>query len=91
MTNRFALRRPLLDEGYLGRPVLATVDMRGIPHWMPWQAELGWLTLRIMSIHHLDTFRYWFGDPEGIYCSTRTDPRTKFPHSDGICLYTGLR
>jgi len=79
--------KTLLDEGQLGRPVLATMDMRGIPHWMPWQAELGWLTLRIMSIHHLDTFRYWFGDPEGIYCSIRTDPRTTFSHSDGICLY----
>jgi hypothetical protein len=54
---------------------------------MPWQKDLGWLTLRIMSIHHLDTFRYWFGDPEGIYCSVRTDPRTQFPHTDGICTY----
>lgn len=79
--------KALLNEGALGQPVLATIDMRGIPHWMPWQAELGWLTLRIMSIHHLDTFRYWFGDPEGIYCSVRTDPRTQFPHTDGICLY----
>src|SRR5262249_19015233 len=41
----------------------------------------------IMSIHHLDTFRYWFGDPEGIYCSVRPDPRTKFTHTDGICTY----
>ena len=30
---------------------------RGIPHWMDWHKELGWLTLRIMSIHHLDAFR----------------------------------
>jgi predicted dehydrogenase len=54
---------------------------------MPWQERLGWVTLRIMSIHHLDTFRFWFGDPDRIYCSTRPDPRTKFPHEDGICLY----
>jgi predicted dehydrogenase len=80
--------KTLLDRGALGDPVLATIDMRAIPHWMPWQKELGWLTLRIMSIHHLDCFRYWFGDPERIYCSTRTDPRTAFPHTDGICLYT---
>ena len=40
-----------------------------------------------MSIHHLDTFRYWFGDPARIYCSVRTDPRTSFPHTDGICTY----
>src|SRR5438477_3284276 len=79
--------KTLLENGTLGEPVLATIDMRGIPHWMPWQAELGWVTLRIMSIHHLDTFRYWFGDPARIYCSVRTDPRTRFAHQDGICTY----
>jgi predicted dehydrogenase len=73
--------------GSLGLPILASIDMRGIPHWMPWQAELGWVTLRIMSIHHLDTFRYWFGDPDRIFCSVRPDPRTHFPHQDGICTY----
>ncbi len=77
----------LLKNGVVGEPVLATIDMRGIPHWMPWQKELGWLTLRIMSIHHLDTFRYWFGEPDSIFCSMRPDPRTAFPHTDGICAY----
>src|SRR2546425_2586854 len=79
--------RTLLENGTIGEPVFATIDMRGIPHWMGWHKNLGWLTLRIMSIHHLDTFRYWFGEPEGIYCSVRPDPRTKFPHTDGICTY----
>jgi len=79
--------KTLLDSGTLGEAVLATIEMRGIPHWMPWQAELGWVTLRIMSIHHIDAFRYWFGDPERIYCSVRPDPRTPFPHRDGICAY----
>src|SRR5437016_8604482 len=79
--------KSLLDQQLLGEPVLATIDMRAIPHWMPWQERQGWVTLRIMSIHHLDTFRYWFGDPVRIYCSTRPDPRTWFPHQDGICLY----
>lgn len=76
-----------LDKGLMGAPVLASIDMRAIPHWMPWQRRLGWLTLRIMSIHHLDTFRYWFGDPVRIFASVRTDPRTRFAHEDGICLY----
>ena len=79
--------KSLLDGGTLGPPVLATIDMRAIPHLMPWQQELGWVTLRIMSIHHLDCLRYWFGDPERIFCSTRPDPRTPFPHTDGICTY----
>jgi len=79
--------KALLDQNVLGDPVFATIELRGIPHWMPWQADLGWVTLRIMSIHHLDTFRYWFGDPENIYCSCRPDPRTRFTHEDGICTY----
>ena len=88
--------KTLLENGTIGAPVLATIDMRGIPHWMPWQREMGWVTLRILSIHHLDCFRYWFGDPEEIFCSVRPDPRTDFPHKDGICTYilsyaTGLR
>jgi len=90
--------KSLLDRNVLGEPVLAAIDMRAIPHWMPWQARQGWVTLRIMSIHHLDTFRYWFGDPLRVFASVRADPRTakSFAHDDGICLYileyaSGLR
>jgi hypothetical protein len=79
--------KTLLENGTIGEPVLATIDMRGIPHWMPWQERQGWVTLRIMSIHHMDTFRLWFGNPERIYCTTRRDPRTSFPHTDGIASY----
>jgi predicted dehydrogenase len=75
----------LLQEGDLGTPIFATIDMRGVPHWKPWQAETGSASLRVMSIHHLDCMRYWFGDPERVFCSTRPDPRTEFPHTDGIC------
>jgi len=81
--------KSLLDQKALGDLVLATLDMRAIPHWMPWQQRQGWVTLRIMSIHHLDTFRFWFGNPKSVYASVRPDPRTsaKFAHTDGICLY----
>ncbi|MGD9723140.1 MAG: Gfo/Idh/MocA family protein [Pirellulales bacterium] len=81
--------RALLNAGEFGEPVLATIDMRAIPHWAPWQQRQGWVTLRIMSIHHLDTFRYWFGDPQRVIASVRPDPRTaqQFAHEDGICLY----
>jgi predicted dehydrogenase len=77
--------KTLLQQGELGDPVFATIDMRGIPHWQPWQRETESASLWIMSIHHLDCMRYWFGDPERVFCSTRSDPRTKFPHTDGIC------
>ena len=79
----------LLDRGELGTPVLATIEMRAIPHWMPWQQRQGWVTLRIMSIHHLDALRFLFGDPTRVFASVRPDPRTAkaFAHEDGICLY----
>ena len=78
----------LLDRGDLGDPVLATIEMRAIPHWMPWQERLGWVTLRVMSIHHLDAWRFLFGEPARVFASVREDPRTakKFRHRDGICL-----
>lgn len=79
--------RCLLDRGELGEPVLGTIEMRAIPHWMPWSQGLRSLSTFIMSIHHLDTFRYWFGDPNRVFGSTRPDPRTGFPHRDGINLY----
>jgi predicted dehydrogenase len=77
----------LLDRGLLGEAVLGTIDMRAIPHWMPWSRDLHSLSTFVMSIHHLDCFRYWFGNPTRVMASTRRDPRTTFPHTDGINLY----
>ncbi len=79
--------KDLLGRGWLGTPVLGTIEMRAIPHWMPWSEQLASLSTFVMSIHHLDTFRYWFGTPDRVLASTRPDPRTRFPHADGINLY----
>ncbi len=79
--------KALLDEGRLGDPVLATIEMRAIPHWMPWARDGRSLSTFIMSIHHLDTFRFWLGDPVRVLASARPDPRTTFDHDDGINLY----
>jgi predicted dehydrogenase len=79
--------KDLLGRGWLGEPVLGTIEMRAIPHWMPWSKPLRSLSTFVMSIHHLDTFRYWFGTPDRVLASTRPDPRTAFPHRDGINLY----
>jgi predicted dehydrogenase len=77
----------VLSSGLVGEPVLATIDMRAVPHWMPWAEGLPSLSTFVMSIHHLDTFRYWLGTPDRVLASTRPDPRTKFNHVDGINLY----
>jgi predicted dehydrogenase len=79
--------KTLLMRGYLGEPVLASIEMRAIPHWKPWQLAYTHLTLLNMSIHHLDSFRYLFGEPESVYASARKDPRTSSEHLDGVVLY----
>ena len=79
--------KTLIARGDLGAPVLATIEMRAVPHWQTWLQSYSRLTLLNMSIHHIDSFRYLFGEPDSIYVSTRKDPRTKFAHEDGICLY----
>ena len=79
--------KDILNRGWIGTPVFASIDMRAVPHWMPWAQGLPSLSTFVMSIHHLDTFRYWFGTPDRVLASTRPDPRTKFPHTDGINLY----
>lgn len=78
----------LLDTKELGEPVIATIEMRAIPHWQEFLKEYNKLELYSMGIHHVDILRYLFGDPEEITCVCRTDPRTKFNHKDGITQYT---
>ncbi|MBV9391164.1 MAG: Gfo/Idh/MocA family oxidoreductase [Verrucomicrobia bacterium] len=80
--------KQVLVRGDLGQPVMATIDMRAIPHWQPFLAEYERLTLLNMSIHHLDVLRFLFGEPTEIFTSTRADPRTPFSHQDGICVST---
>ncbi len=79
--------KTLLNRGDLGEAVLGTIEMRAPTHRKPWARNQNRLTLMIMSIHHLDAFRYLFGEPASVYVSARTDPRADFPHRDGIPLY----
>jgi predicted dehydrogenase len=77
-----------LDQGYLGKPVLATIEMRAIPHWQEFLKKYPVLEIYSMGIHHIDIFRYLFGDPEKITALCRPDPRTQFAHNDGIVQFT---
>jgi predicted dehydrogenase len=80
--------KTILDKGLLGQPVLATIEMRAIPHWQDFLHKYDRIELMNMGIHHIDIFRYLFGDPDKITAVARRDPRTKFPHIDGITQYT---
>ncbi|MBB2910347.1 putative dehydrogenase [Streptosporangium becharense] len=80
--------RQLIDRGELGEIVTATIDMRAVPHWQPFLADYGRLTLLNMSIHHLDVLRFLLGEPVDVYTAARTDPRTPFAHTDGVVVST---
>ena len=80
--------KQILERGDLGDLVIATIEMRAIPHWQTFLQEYDRLTLSNMSVHHLDVLRFLFGDPTEIYTATRTDPRTTFEHKDGITIST---
>ncbi|WP_202887242.1 Gfo/Idh/MocA family protein [Cohnella zeiphila] len=80
--------KTILDKGYLGEPVLATIEMRAIPHWQDFLHRYETLEMLNMGIHHIDAFRYLFGDPKSVTAVARPDPRTAFKHIDGISQYT---
>ena len=80
--------KQILDRGDLGTPVIATIEMRAIPHWQAFLAAYDRLTLLNMSVHHLDVLRFLLGDPIDIFTAARPDPRTQFAHRDGVCAST---
>jgi predicted dehydrogenase len=77
----------LLERGYLGRPVSAQITMHARVTWMPYAATYERLALLIMSVHHLDAFRFLFGEPERIVASVRPDHELDRPHVDGMAVY----
>jgi predicted dehydrogenase len=78
--------KTLLDRGDLGEPVVAQVTMHARPHWQGFIEGYERVAILNMSIHHLDAFRFLFGDPESIFVSVRKDPRTTFEHNDGMAF-----
>ena len=80
--------RQVMDRGALGDPVLASIEMRAVPHWQSFLEAYDRLTILNMGIHHLDVLRFLLGDPLAISTVARPDPRTRFSHTDGIIVST---
>lgn len=78
--------KTLLDRGDMGDPVVAQITMHARPHWQSFVREYDRIAILNMSIHHLDVYRYLFGDPERIMVSVRKDPRSDFEHTDGMAF-----
>lgn len=68
-----ALKR-LLEHGRLGAPVMAQITMHARVGWMPYADDYTRKAMLIMSIHHLDAFRFLFGDPSEVMAMVRGAP-----------------
>jgi hypothetical protein len=79
--------KSLLDEGRLGEPVMAQITMHTKVGWMPYADEYPRKGMLIMSIHHLDAFRFLFGDPESIVTTVRANPDSE-DGVDEMAVYT---
>jgi predicted dehydrogenase len=67
----------LLRNGDLGTPVGAAFDLGWRDAWE--QMAPDWLetpdvTLRTDCVHHIDTCRFWFGEPEWVFATTWRTP-----------------
>lgn len=78
--------KTLLTLGILGTPILATIEMRVTMNWQSFMHHTDRLMILNMSIHHLDGFRYLFGDPTRVFTSAQVDRRHAFVQ-DGSAFY----
>ena len=81
--------RELLDRGVFGQLITASVEMRTRQPWQQyWKDAANYPRLMLlgMSIHHLDQFRYLFGDPVEITAHLSTYPGQPWA-GDSIALY----
>ncbi len=78
--------KTLLDGGHLGTAIVAQIVMNARPHWQEFIRGYGRIAILNMSIHHLDCFRFLFGDPKSILASVRPDPSWDFAHDDGLAF-----
>lgn len=62
--------RELLSRGGIGVPRTLSWHCRGAGDWTvwPWLRESPYLEVMYHSIHYLDTFRSWFGEPSQVFC-----------------------
>jgi predicted dehydrogenase len=79
--------KSLLDAGWLGTLYSAQIVMHARVEWMPYAAHYARRALLIMSVHHLDAFRFLFGEPDTIMASARRDPLVAADHIDGYAVY----
>jgi len=72
--------RQLISEGRLGTRLVASINMCIAMPWQEYYKVSRWDQLMIlnMSVHHIDQFRWMFGDPVAVSAFGRTTPGPYF-------------
>lgn len=71
--------RLLMDQGWLGTPTYATIQVHCNTDWSlwPWIYEGKHLEVMFHSIHYIDALRYLVGDPDSVFTSGSRAPGEK--------------
>lgn len=81
--------KTLIDRGLLGQRLTASIELRTLQPWQGcWQDASLYQQMMIigMSIHHLDQFRFLFGEPNSVQAITQTYEGQKWG-GDSIAHY----
>ncbi|MEM4310980.1 MAG: Gfo/Idh/MocA family oxidoreductase [Nitrososphaerales archaeon] len=59
--------KTLINKGYLGKFMIAVFHLFSPGHWQTFLKDYDRLVILNLSVHHLDIFRFLFGEPESLY------------------------
>lgn len=76
-----------LENGLLGTPVIATIDMRARADIQPFYRDYGRMDILDMGIHHVDVLCWLLGMPQKVTAFCRENPHLDYPHRDGISQF----
>lgn len=88
--------KAFLDGGRFGTVHFALINMHAPVTWMPYASDYPRKGMLIMSIHHLDAFRFLFGDPDRVIASVAGPASAPMASPDESAAYileyaSGLR
>lgn len=79
--------KALLDAGRFGGVLFAQINMHAPVTWMEYARDYRRKGMLIMSVHHLDAFRFLFGDPERIIATVAGPADTPAEPPDESAAY----
>lgn len=80
----FRTAKCFMDQGLIGKKVLASIEIRGRFEWQGFYREK--LIILNLGVHQLDIFRFLFGEPDYVNAVTTKYPKQKYI-GDTIALY----